>query len=65
MLVDVRKATLDDLLQFSARGRDTPVAVTGSSIGLANIFMKKRKDLKEDLHLGDLGMSSLENHGGP
>jgi len=61
MLVMVRKATLDDLLQFLLAVGIRPVAVTGSSIGLANIFMKKRKDLKgKTFILGDLGMSSLE-----
>jgi Tfp pilus assembly protein PilN len=61
MLAMVRKSTLDEILRFLLPVGIRPVAVTGSSIGLSNIFLQNRKDLQDKTFImGDLGESSLE-----
>lgn len=61
MLVMVRKAMLDDLLQHLLALGIRPVSVMAGSIGLSNIFLQNRKDLQgKTFVLGNLGTSSLE-----
>jgi Tfp pilus assembly protein PilN len=61
MLAMVRKTMLDELLQFLLVLGIRPVAVTGGSIGLSNLFLQNRKDLLDKTFiLGDLGPSTLE-----
>jgi Tfp pilus assembly protein PilN len=61
MLVMVRKTMLDELLQFLLDLGIRPITVTGSSIGLSNLFLQNRKDLQDKTFiLGDLSASSLE-----
>ena len=61
MLVMVRKAMLDEILQSLLNLGIRPLAVTGSSIGLSNLFLHKRKDAQEKTFVvGDLGASSIE-----
>ncbi|MBN1571091.1 MAG: PilN domain-containing protein [Acidobacteria bacterium] len=68
-LVMVRQSTLDGYLQILRGIGIRPVAVLGSSMGLANLFLQDRKPEKDSTHiLADLGPSSLEllalHHGG-
>ena len=61
MLVMVRKAMLDDLLQHLLALGIRPVSVTAGSIGLSNIFLQNRKDLQgKTFILGNLVASALE-----
>ena len=61
MLVMVRKALLDEILQSLLNLGIRPVAVTGGSIGLSNLFLRSQKDLQDKIFiLGDMGTSSLE-----
>lgn len=61
LLAMVRKATLDEILQLLLPIGIRPIAVTGSSMGLANIFLQNRKNLQDKTFiLGDLSTSSLE-----
>jgi Tfp pilus assembly PilM family ATPase/Tfp pilus assembly protein PilN len=61
MLVMVRKAMLDDLLQHLLALGIRPVSVATGSIGLSNIFLQNQKDLQgKTFILGDLGASELE-----
>ncbi len=61
MLVMVRKAMLDDLLQHLLALGIRPVSVMAGSIGLSNIFLQNRKDLQgKTFILGNLGASALE-----
>lgn len=62
MLVMVRKATLDEALRFLEGVGIRPVAVTGSSVGLMNLFLQTRgKDQKgKNFVLADVAPSSLE-----
>jgi Tfp pilus assembly protein PilN len=61
MLMMVRKTMLDETLQFLLTVGIRPAVVTGSSIGLANLFLQKGKEAQEKTYLiGDLGVSTLE-----
>jgi Tfp pilus assembly protein PilN len=61
MLAMIRKATLDEALQLMNTLGIRPASVTGSSMGLANLFLQNRKDLQDKICiLGDLGISGLE-----
>ncbi len=61
LLAMVRKTMLDELLQLFLTLGIRPVAVTGGSIALSNLFLQNRKDLQgKTFILGDLGASSLE-----
>jgi Tfp pilus assembly protein PilN len=61
MLVMVRKKLLDEVLQFLSALGIRPVAVTGSSIGLSNLFLQNRKDSgNKTFILGDLGAAGFE-----
>jgi Tfp pilus assembly protein PilN len=61
LLVMVRKALLDDHLRFLLGLGIRPVTVIGSSMGLSNLFLKGRKDLKDKTFvMVDLGPSALE-----
>lgn len=61
MLALVRKNMLDETLQFLHSAGIRPVAVTASSMGLANLFLQSGKDLQDKAFvLGDLGIDSLE-----
>jgi general secretion pathway protein L len=57
----VRKVLLDEHLQLLREVGIRPVAVVGSSIGLANLFMQNQKDLEDKTFiLADLGSSNFE-----
>jgi Tfp pilus assembly protein PilN len=61
MLVMVRKTMLDETLQFLSVLGIRPVAVTGSSIGLSNLFLQNRKDIQNKTFLlGDLSAAGCE-----
>jgi Tfp pilus assembly protein PilN len=61
LLLMVRKAFLDDQLQFLANLGIRPVAVTAGSIALSNIFLQNRKDFLDKTYmLADLASSSME-----
>jgi Tfp pilus assembly protein PilN len=61
MLAMVRKTMLDEALQFLLTVGIRPVVVTGSSVGLANLFLRSGKDGQDKTYiLGDLGTSALE-----
>jgi Tfp pilus assembly protein PilN len=61
LLAMVRKAYVDDLLRLLHELGIRPVAVTGSSMALANIFLQNRKDLKDKTFiLADLAPASVE-----
>jgi Tfp pilus assembly protein PilN len=68
LLAMVRKAYLDNHLQLLREIGIRPVAVIGSSMGLANIFLGNRKEEKNKTYvLADLSSTALEivalNHG--
>ena len=61
LLAMVKKSTLDDYLRLLRGFGIRPVAVAGSSMGLANIFLQNRKDLQDTTCiLADLKSSSIE-----
>ena len=61
LLAMVKKSTLDDYLRLLRGFGIRPVAVAGSSMGLANIFLQNRKDLQDNTCiLADLKSSSIE-----
>ena len=61
LLAMVRKALLDEYLQFLLDIGIRPTAVTGSSMALSNMFLRDRKDLRDKTFLlADLGLSSME-----
>jgi Tfp pilus assembly protein PilN len=61
LLVMIRKALLDEHLQLLNWLKIRPVAVIGSSIGLANIFLQNRKGIQDKTFiLADLSGSALE-----
>jgi Tfp pilus assembly protein PilN len=61
LLVMVRKAYLDNHLQILREIGIRPVAVTGSSMGLTNMFLGNRKDEKNKTYiLADLTSSAIE-----
>jgi Tfp pilus assembly protein PilN len=61
LLIMVRKALLDNHLELLREIGIRPVAVTGSSMGLANIFFQNRKEVHNKIYmLADLSSSSLE-----
>jgi Tfp pilus assembly protein PilN len=61
LLAMVKKATLDDYLRLLRGFEIRPVAVAGSSMGLANIFLQNRKDLQDKTCiLADLKASEIE-----
>jgi Tfp pilus assembly protein PilN len=61
LLAMVRKSLLDGHLQLLHGIGIRPVAVLGSSMGLANIFLQSQKDKQDGTYvLADLGSSALE-----
>lgn len=61
LLAMVRKNLLDEHLQFLLDLGIRPVAVTGSSMALSNMFLRSRKDLRNKTFiLADLALSSME-----
>ena len=57
----VKKSTLDEYLRLLRGFGIRPVAVAGSSMGLANIFLHNRKDIQDKTYiLADLKASSVE-----
>jgi Tfp pilus assembly protein PilN len=61
LLVMVRKALLDDLLQLLRGFEIQPVAVIGSSMGLSNIFLRAAKGVRDKtVILADIRSSALE-----
>jgi Tfp pilus assembly protein PilN len=61
LLAMVRKALLDEHLRLLQEAGVKPVAVVGSSMGLANLFLQNQKDLKDKTFiLADLGSSAFE-----
>lgn len=61
LLVMVRKALLDEHLQFLRDIGIRPAAVIGSSMALSNVFLRDRKELRDKTFiLADLGLSSME-----
>jgi Tfp pilus assembly protein PilN len=61
LLVMIRKSLLDSHLQKLQRFGIRPVAVTGGSIALSNIFLQNRKDVKDKTYfLADLSPLGME-----
>jgi Tfp pilus assembly protein PilN len=61
LLVMARKSLLDDRLQLLRELGIRPVAVTGSSMALSNVFSQNRKDLHgKTFILADLAPSGIE-----
>ncbi|HTY60722.1 MAG TPA: pilus assembly protein PilM [Acidobacteriota bacterium] len=61
LLAMVKKGTLDEYLRLLRGFEIRPVIVSGSSMGLANIFLHNRKDLQDKIFiLADLKASSVE-----
>jgi Tfp pilus assembly protein PilN len=61
MLATVSKSILDELIQYLLALGIRPAIMTGSSMGLANLFMQSRKDRQDKTFmLADLGVSALE-----
>jgi Tfp pilus assembly protein PilN len=61
LLAMVRKSFLDEQLQMLREIGIKPVAVLGSSIGLANLFLQNPKDLKDKTFiLADMGSTAFE-----
>jgi Tfp pilus assembly protein PilN len=61
LLAMVRKTLLDEHLRLLREVGIKPVAVVGSSMGLANLFLQNQKDLKDKTFiLADLGSSAFE-----
>lgn len=61
LLAMVKKSTLDDYLLMLSGFGIRPVAIAGSSMGLANIFLHNRKDVRDKTFvLADLKPSSVE-----
>lgn len=61
LLVMVKKALLDEHLQYLLELGIRPTMVLGCSVGLSNIFMRGRKDIQDKTYiLADLSSSSLE-----
>ena len=61
LLAMVKKSTLDTYLRLLSLCGIRPVAVTGGSMGLANLFLHNRKDTQNKTYiLADLKPSSIE-----
>ena len=61
MLVMARKAALDEYLRLCGGFGIRPVAVTGASMGLANLFVQNRRELQDKTCiLADLKVSGIE-----
>jgi Tfp pilus assembly protein PilN len=61
LLAMVKKSTLDEYLRLLRGFGIAPVAVAGSSMGLANVFLYNRRDLQNKTYiLADVKASSVE-----
>ncbi len=61
LLAMIRKAVLDEYLEFFRELNIAPILVSANPMALANIFLQDRKDLQNNTYiLADLGSASLD-----